>query len=76
MRPRRTKPTTMSDKKSPSKGKQKTFASKRTMNAPGEGGHQADAGDNKEFQQHDATRRLGDYESTGTHARTGNRGHQ
>jgi hypothetical protein len=33
-------------------------------------------GENKAFQQADASRRLGDYESTGNHARTGNRGHQ
>jgi hypothetical protein len=59
------------------KGSQKTFASKRTMNPPQPGGsHQANTGDNKAFQQHDVDRRLGDYEGTGNHARTGNRGHQ
>lgn len=33
-------------------------------------------GDNKAFQQHDAANRLGSFEGTGNHARTGNRGHQ
>lgn len=36
----------------------------------------ANTGDNNGFQQHDAARRLGDYEGAGNHARTGNRGHQ
>lgn len=61
----------------PGKGSNKTFASKRTMNPPqGDGSHQASTGDNKTFQQHDTANRLGDYEGTGSHARTGNRGHQ
>lgn len=57
------------------KGGNKTFASKRTMNPP-QGGHAAEAGSNKAFQQHDTTRRLGSFEGTGNHARTGNRGHE
>lgn len=40
------------------------------------GEHPANTGDNKAFQQHDASGRLGDFEGTGNHARTGNRGHQ
>jgi len=39
-------------------------------------GVQQEGGENKAFQQQDASRRLGDYEGTGSHARTGNRGHQ
>lgn len=65
--------------KSPGKGNQKSFASKRTMNPP-QGmvppENAAQEGSNKAFQQHDANRRLGDYEGRGNHARTGNRGHQ
>jgi hypothetical protein len=37
---------------------------------------QSASGNNKAFQQHDLNRRLGDFEGTGNHARTGNRGHQ
>jgi hypothetical protein len=63
--------------KSASKGSNKTFASRRTMNPPqGDGSHQGNTGSPKAFQQHDAARRLGDFEGTGNHARTGNRGHQ
>ena len=63
--------------KSSSKGSNKTFASKRTINPPaGDGSHQASTGDNNAFQQHDLNRRLGDFEGAGNHARTGNRGHQ
>jgi hypothetical protein len=63
--------------KSSSKGNQQTFASKRTMNPNFSGTH-----DHPEdtttgaFQQHDAERRLGSFETAGEHARTGNRGHQ
>jgi hypothetical protein len=38
------------------------------------GVRQEDGGENKAFQQQDLTRRLGDYEGTGNHARTGNPG--
>ncbi len=62
--------------KSSKKGSQKTFASRRTMNPPGEGTNQATTGDNNAFQQHDAANRLGSFEGAGNHARTGNRGHQ
>ncbi len=64
-------------KKSASKGKTKTFASKRTANPPGphpHGKHNLNA--TSAFQDHDAQRRLGDFEGRGEHARTGNRGHQ
>lgn len=40
------------------------------------GGHPANKGDNKAFQQQDASRRLGGFEGAGNHARTGNPGHQ
>ncbi|MBY0526995.1 MAG: hypothetical protein K2R98_26615 [Gemmataceae bacterium] len=62
--------------KSPKKGSNKDFAAKRTMNPPGAGSHQGNTGDNKGFQQHDPANRLGSFEGTGNHARTGNRGHQ
>ncbi len=38
--------------------------------------HGADEGTNNAFQQHDKDQRLGSFEGTGNHARTGNRGHQ
>jgi hypothetical protein len=60
---------------SPSKGSQKTFASERTINLPGEGSHNAPAG-GAPLQQHDALNRQGSFETAGEHARTGNRGHQ
>ena len=69
----------MANKKhhSASKGSNKTFAAKRRINQPLAGGsHQASKGSRKAFQEHDAANRLGDYEGTGNHARTGNRGHQ
>jgi hypothetical protein len=53
------------------KGTQRTFASKRSMNA----GH-GNTGTRKAFQQHDPKRRLGSFASTGEHPRTGNRGHE
>jgi hypothetical protein len=60
------------------KGTNSTFGSRRTMNptsAPG--GRLGRSPDNtKTFQQMDAKRRQGDFEGTGEHARTGNRGHQ
>jgi hypothetical protein len=50
------------------------FGSRRSMNAgSGPGGKPRDT---KTFQQLDPKRRQGDFESTGEHARTGNRGHQ
>lgn len=62
--------------KSGSKGSQKTFASKRTIN-PSSSGHQgAEPNYNGTFQEEDPKRRLGGFETTGEHARTGNRGHQ
>lgn len=39
-------------------------------------GQPANTGDGHAFQQHDQDNRLGDYEGTGNHARTGNRGQQ
>ena len=65
--------------KSSSKGSNKTFSSKRTMNQPqgGEGSHQADTQSGAaSFQQQDAERRLGGFEGAGEHARTGSKGHQ
>jgi len=63
--------------KSPSKGSQKTFASKRTINAPqGDRSHGANVGPGPSDQQQDAARRLGSFEGKGEHARTGNRGHE
>jgi hypothetical protein len=62
--------------KSSTKGSNKTFANKRTMNPPtGEGSHQADTGMGTADQQHDAANRLGSFEGKGNHARTGNPGH-
>src|SRR5438094_75916 len=59
--------------KSPSKGSNKTPASKRTINPPlGDGSHQADTGSNTAFQQHDQAHRQGSFEGAGNHARTGN----
>jgi hypothetical protein len=40
------------------------------------GEKQANAGDNKAFQQEDAAKRKGSFEGAGQHARTGNPGHQ
>lgn len=63
--------------KSMAKGRNKTFASKRTANPP-QGGRRG--GENLKatsaFQHHDALGRLGSFEGRGEHARTGNRGHQ
>jgi hypothetical protein len=74
------KPNTMASHKkhrSPSKGRNKTFAARRTMNPTlDRGSHQASSGDNNAFQQHDRSRRLGGFEGAGNHARTGNRGHK
>lgn len=63
--------------KSPKKGMHKTFSDKRTIN-PSQGVHGSKAASDRgaPFQQEDVARRLGDYEGTGEHARTGNRGHQ
>lgn len=67
----------MTKSKQTGKGSQKSFKARRTMNPPhAPGGTKGGAGSNKTFQQHDAANRMGDYEGTGTHARTGNRGHQ
>jgi hypothetical protein len=66
----------MAHKKKPGKGQEKTFASERTMNPTGSGGHQPDKGKNQGFQPHDPANRLGSFEGKGEHARTGNRGHQ
>ena len=57
-----------------SKGQNKTFASKRTLN-PGSGGH-PEGQQGASSQQQDPQRRLGGFETTGEHARTGSRGHQ
>jgi hypothetical protein len=62
--------------KSAKKGNQKTFAAKRTVNPPQGGGGQPRPDDTKIPQQHDEANRLGSFERTGDHARTGNRGHQ
>lgn len=69
---RRPKVRVMAHKK---KGKGKTFASRRTMNPP-EGGptRKPDKESTKGFQEQDAARRLGNFETAGEHARTGNRG--
>lgn len=64
-------------KRKPSKGENKTFANKRTLNAPQNPGDQAaDTNAGAPFQEHDTQRRLGSFEGTGEHARTGSRGHQ
>jgi len=63
--------------KSPKKGTNQTFADKRTMNAPqGNSGSQDKGGQTEGFQEQDPQRRLGSFEGTGEHARTGSRGHQ
>ena len=71
------KPRTMSQKKhkSPPKGKNKTWASKRTANPPQPHGEQP-LNTTATFQSHDAKGRMGGFEGAGEHARTGNRGHQ
>lgn len=56
-------------KKQKAKGKQKTFAKKRTANpTPGQGPQTGEG-----FQQQDPKRRLGNFETAGEHARTGTR---
>jgi hypothetical protein len=62
--------------KSPKKGMNKTFASRRTLNptAGHEGPQNLKAPSS--FQAHDALNRMGSFETRGEHARTGNRGHQ
>lgn len=62
--------------KSSSKGSNKTFAAKRTINPPAVGSHQGNTGSPKASQQQDPARRLGDFERKGDHARGGSRGHQ
>jgi hypothetical protein len=62
--------------RSPKKGSQKTFASKRTMNPPFDGRHQQADGMGNASQQHDAKGRQGSFEGAGKHARTGNPGHE
>ena len=66
----------MSQEKNGGKGKNKTFASKRTMNPPAGGGHQPNKEGDQGFQDHDAQRRLGSFEGKGEHARTPSRGHE
>ena len=76
---RRRNVATMGSKKTTSsKGKLKTFASRRTINPTSSGGHQhaGSTGEGGTFQSQDAARRLGGFETAGEHARTGNRGHQ
>jgi hypothetical protein len=60
------------------KGSQKSFASKRTINPPGDGHHQQPTGQTGDAagQEHDEKRRIGGFEGAGEHARTGNPGHQ
>jgi hypothetical protein len=67
----------MSEKKK-SKGSQKSFASKRTINPPGDGHHQQPTGQTGDAagQQHDEKGRQGSFETAGEHARTGSPGHQ
>jgi len=60
--------------KGSAKGSQKSVAKRRTFNPPDGPGHAKR--ESKAFQQHDVERRLGSFEGTGNHARTGNRGHQ
>jgi hypothetical protein len=62
--------------KSSSKGNQKTFASKRTMNPTGGPRQQADTRGTGGDQEHDEKNRLGSFAGKGEHARTGNPGHQ
>jgi hypothetical protein len=67
----------MSQGKNHGKGKNKTFASKRTMNPPqGDGSHRGDTPSDQGFQEQDAQRRLGSFEGKGEHARTPSRGHE
>jgi hypothetical protein len=58
------------------KSRKKKFASKRTLNPRLGGGHQPNLGARKAPQQQDPARRLGSFEGRGSHARTGNRGHE
>jgi hypothetical protein len=63
--------------KSPGKGSQKTFASKRSLNLSFSGrGQHAGSRPGSGFQQHDAQGRQGSFEGAGEHACTGNPGHQ
>jgi hypothetical protein len=62
--------------KSASKGSNKTFAAKRTMNPPLAGSHQGDTSPGGADYQHDQKRRLGSFAGKGEHARTGSRGRQ
>jgi hypothetical protein len=66
----------MSQEKTGGKGKNKTFASKRTMNPPAGGDHQANKSGDQGSQDQDARRRLGSFEGKGEHARTPSRGHE
>ena len=60
-----------------SKGSNKTFASKRTMNPPqGDASHQGNTGSNTSFQEHDRSHRQGSFAGRGNHPRTGNPGHE
>jgi hypothetical protein len=52
------------------------FKSEQPGVPPIDGNQSANTGDGDAFQHQDASRRLGDFEGTGEHARTGNRGHQ
>ena len=58
------------------KGRNKTFASKRTMNPPRTGSRGRATTGKGGFQEKDIKGRLGGFEGAGEHARTGNRGHQ
>jgi hypothetical protein len=64
--------------KSPKKGSQQTFASRRTVNPTGRGRGSQPINPNAgaSFHEHDPRRRLGSFEGAGEHARTGNRGRQ
>jgi hypothetical protein len=64
----------MANKKKAKGNKQdegRSFADRRTANPPAGGIKDATQGGS--FQEHDAKRRLGSFESAGEHARTGNR---
>ena len=77
-KPGRQKGNTMPNNKkgkSASKGKNKTFASKRTMNDTSSGTHQPTQGSNTSFQERPLEpSNVGNFEERAEHARTSHRG--
>jgi hypothetical protein len=68
--------STHKKQKSPGKGTNQTWASKRRINPADSRGDASAATSGAPFQEHDVQRRLGSFEGAGDHARTGSRGRQ